>query len=206
MPHIEGGDLCLITVGLDPEVADTARQVALQESVQFLSCHLRTTPRPSMRHWRNKYRALRALVCLIDFDKSQDLAVQTATTIQSMVNGRTALIALSGDENPDLILNAMRAGCSEYLTKPLQAEQLSSSLQKLRARWLSSAIRPAPGRRPGPCLSKRKRRSRSDHGSRSPGNFPRPAARAEGPHRGSASSPGTRSHAAGDGFAQLQLP
>jgi pilus assembly protein CpaE len=78
---------------------------------------------------------------VIDFDKSPDLAVQTATAMQSLVNGRTALIALSGDENPELILNAMRAGCSEYLTKPLGAEQLSTSLQKLRARWLSSTIR-----------------------------------------------------------------
>jgi hypothetical protein len=36
-PDIEGGGLCLITAGLDPEVADATRQVALQESFRFLT-------------------------------------------------------------------------------------------------------------------------------------------------------------------------
>ena len=44
--------------------------------------------------------AAEALVCLIDFDKSKELAVQAATTLQPLLNGRTVLIALSGDENP----------------------------------------------------------------------------------------------------------
>lgn len=142
-PHIEGGSLCLITVGIDPEVVDTAKQVALQENVQFLNAFPDYSQNLLNAQLVQLLRGTEALACLIDFDKSQELAAQTATTIQPLVNGRTALIALSGDENPELILNAMRAGCSEYLTKPLQADQLSSSLRKLRARWLSSPIRPA---------------------------------------------------------------
>ncbi len=91
------------------------------------------------------------MVCLIDFDKSQDLAVQTATTLQPMINGKTALIAISGDENPDLILNAMRAGCSEYLTKPLQADAAVKFLAKI-ARTLAVCV-PACGQTNGRILA-----------------------------------------------------
>jgi pilus assembly protein CpaE len=142
MPHIEGAGLCLITVGLDAEVAGTAKEVALQESVTFLTAFPDYLQNVLNTQLVQQLQGAEALVCLIDFDKSPDLAVQTATVMQPLVNGRTALIALSGDENPELILNAMRAGCSEYLTKPLRVDQLSSSLRKLRTRWLSSPIRP----------------------------------------------------------------
>ena len=141
-PHIERGSLCLITVGLDRDVADIAKEVALQEDVKFLSAFPDYSQTLQNAQLVQQLRGAEALIGVIDFDKSKDLAVLTATAIQPMVNGRTALIALSGNENPDHILNAMRAGCSEYLTKPLQADQLSNSLRKLRARWLSSSIRP----------------------------------------------------------------
>jgi len=143
LPHLDCEDLCLITVGLDPGVADNVRQLALQESVKFVDAFPDYSQDPLNAHLVQQLQGAEALVCLIDFDKSKDLAIQTATTIQPLVNGRTTLIALSADENPDLILNAMRAGCSEYLTKPLQADQLSSSLRKFRTRWLSTPLHPA---------------------------------------------------------------
>ncbi len=135
-PHIEGGNPCLIAVGLDADAANIAKQLALQESVHFLN-PIPDYSQSVLRALPQQLRAADALVCLIDFDKSQELAAEAATTLQPLLNGRTALIALSGDENPDLILNAMRSGCSEYLTKPLQADRLATSLQKIRTRWLS---------------------------------------------------------------------
>ena len=122
-PHIEGGSLCLITVGLDPEVADIAKASGFAGKCPVPQCISGLLPNLLNAQLAQQLQGAEALVCLIDFDKSKDLAVETATTLQPLVNGRTALIALSGDENPDLILNAMRAGCSEYLTKPLQADR-----------------------------------------------------------------------------------
>jgi pilus assembly protein CpaE len=142
-PHTEGGSLGLITVGLDPEASETAKRAAMQESVNFLSAFPDYPKTLLPAQLEQQLDGAEALVCLIDFDKSKDLAVEAATSLQPLLNGRTALIALSADENPSHILYAMRAGCSEYLTKPLQGGQLSSCLQKLRARWLSSALRPA---------------------------------------------------------------
>ncbi len=142
-PHTEGGSLCLITVGLDPEATETAKRAAMQESVKFLSAFPDYPQNLLRARLEQQLEGAEALVCLIDFDKSKDLAVQAAADLQPLLNGRTALIALSGDENPGLILHAMRAGCGEYLGKPLQAGQLSACLQKLRARWLLSPLCPA---------------------------------------------------------------
>jgi len=142
-PHTEGGSLCLITVGLDPEATETAKRAAMQESVKFLSAFPDYPQNRLQAQLEQQLEGAEALLCLIDFDKSKDLAVQAATHLQPLLNGRAALIALSRDETPGNILHAMRAGCSEYLTKPLQAGQLSTCLQKLRARWLRSPLHPA---------------------------------------------------------------
>ncbi len=142
--HNEGGSVCLITVGLDPEVAETAKRVAVQESVEFLSAFPDYSQNLLDTQMLQQLQGAEALVCLIDFDKSQTLAAETATALLPLLNGRTALIAVSGQENPRLILQAMRAGCSEYLSQPLQAGQLSACLQKLRERWLLSPVRPTP--------------------------------------------------------------
>ncbi len=142
-PHTEGGSLCLITVGLDPVATETAKRAAMQESVKFIGAFPDYSQNLLHTQLEQQLEGAEALVCLLDFDRNKDLAVQTATNLQPLLNGMTALIAVSGNENPGLILEAMRAGCMEYLTKPLQAAQLSTCLQKLRARWLSSPLHPA---------------------------------------------------------------
>ena len=142
--HIDGEGLCLITVGLDVEAAETARQVALQESVKLVSAFPDYPQGPLNGQLTRQLEGAEALVCLIDFDRSKDLAVETAMSIQPLMSGRATLMALSADENPDLILNAMRAGCSEYLTKPMQPDVLSTCLRKLRARWLAASLRASP--------------------------------------------------------------
>jgi pilus assembly protein CpaE len=73
-------------------------------------------------------------VCVIDFDKDRKLAVQAANSIQLMLRGRSTLIALSEQSDSSLIVEAMRAGCGEYLAKPLSVEQVCESLNRLCGR------------------------------------------------------------------------
>ena len=142
--HINGEGLCLVTVGLDVAAAETARQVASQESVKLVTAISDYLPSPANTQLARQLDSVGALVCLIDFDTSKNLAAQTAASIQSLANGRAALAALSVDENPESILNAMRAGCTEYLRKPLRADELASCLQKLRARRQLASLRSVP--------------------------------------------------------------
>ena len=130
----EGGALCLVTVSLDANAADQVRRAAAQAGagpVTNFPSYLETVPSPQLERLLT---GAETFVCLIDFDTNKELAVQTASTLQTLTKHHATLIALSSEENPDLILPAMRAGCTEYLTKPLRIEQLAELLRKLRGR------------------------------------------------------------------------
>jgi pilus assembly protein CpaE len=129
--------LAVVTVGLDHDVAQRVKEAILHEQGTFLGEV--ADYRQAMTELRSAERGhvAEALVCVLDFDKNRELAVQGASALQQGVRGRIALIAVSADAQPDLILNAMRAGCSEYLTKPLSVTQFCESLVRLRARWSS---------------------------------------------------------------------
>jgi len=139
--HIDGEGLCILTIGLDEEAARSAQQVAQRENIKLVSSLPDYPEGPFNGQLMRDLDGSDAFVCLIDFDKRKDLAVQTAVAIHNLGNGRNTLMALSADENPELILEAMRAGCSEYLRKPVNSEALSICLRKLRARWMAASLR-----------------------------------------------------------------
>jgi pilus assembly protein CpaE len=72
-------------------------------------------------------------VCLVDFDHDRRSAAMMAERIHSTLPG-VALFAVSSKTHPDAILEAMRCGCSEYLSKPLDREQVVSALVRIEAR------------------------------------------------------------------------
>ena len=72
-------------------------------------------------------------ICIIDFDRDRRKAAQAAENIHS-VAPETALFAVSSDAQPDLIIQAMRSGCSEYLLKPMGREQLLNAVARVGGR------------------------------------------------------------------------
>ncbi len=72
-------------------------------------------------------------VCLVDFDRDRASAAIVAERIHSGLPG-TAVFAVSSQTNPDAILEAMRAGCGEYLVKPIDREQLVKAVARIGAR------------------------------------------------------------------------
>ena len=138
----KGEGLCLVTVGLDTGTADQVRQAATQAQLGFVTEFPNYSETLLNGQLESLLKGAAALVCLIDFAKNKDLAEQTAAGIQALAGNHTTMIALSAAEHPDLILYAMRAGCTEYLIKPLRVERLVELLRKLRERCLSSAELP----------------------------------------------------------------
>jgi len=82
-------------------------------------------------------------ICLIDLDLDRDLAIETAISLQQMLGTKLMSIAISRKSSSSLIVDAMRAGCVEYLSKPVETEQLTQALIRLRLRWT-----PAPAQEP----------------------------------------------------------
>ena len=74
-----------------------------------------------------------ACVALVDFDRSADLALKTTERLRQILPNRVNVIALASELNAGLLLQAMRAGCSEYLTKPLDRGALTASLNRLQS-------------------------------------------------------------------------
>lgn len=72
-------------------------------------------------------------ICLVDFDGNRRGASTAAERIHSSAPG-TAIFAISSHSQPDCILEAMRSGCTEYLTKPLEREQLVNAVGRVGAR------------------------------------------------------------------------
>ena len=72
-------------------------------------------------------------ICIIDFDRDRRKAAQAAELIHSAAPD-TALFAVSSESQPDLIIQAMRSGCSEYLLKPMGREQLLNAVARVGGR------------------------------------------------------------------------
>jgi pilus assembly protein CpaE len=72
-------------------------------------------------------------ICLIDFDGNRRTAVAMAESIHAEFPG-TAVFAVSSQSQPNAILEAMRCGCSEYLTKPMDRNQLASAVSRISTR------------------------------------------------------------------------
>ncbi len=72
-------------------------------------------------------------ICIVDFDRDRRKAALAAENIHS-TSPETAIFAVSADAQPDLIIQAMRSGCSEYLLKPIGREQLLNAVARVGGR------------------------------------------------------------------------
>ena len=72
-------------------------------------------------------------ICLIDFDRDRSNAITTAERIHEKLP-TTAIFAISSNSQPSLIIQAMRCGCSEYVVKPADREQLLEAVARIGAR------------------------------------------------------------------------
>lgn len=72
-------------------------------------------------------------VCLIDFDADRSRAILTAERIHGALPG-TAIVAVSANAQPSLIIEAMRCGCSEYVVKPLNHDELLEAVARIDSR------------------------------------------------------------------------
>ncbi|MHB1023743.1 MAG: AAA family ATPase [Acidobacteriaceae bacterium] len=70
-------------------------------------------------------------ICIVDFDRDRELAIRTVEYLRQSAGGNMSIFAASTSTDPDSIISAMRCGCTEYLTKPLQLSRLTESLLEI---------------------------------------------------------------------------
>lgn len=71
-------------------------------------------------------------IALIDFDKDPELALKTVERLGQIFIKRICMIAVGSELSSALLLRAVRAGCTEYLTKPVNTVDLTSSFVRFK--------------------------------------------------------------------------
>jgi pilus assembly protein CpaE len=89
-------------------------------------------------------KAASACIAIVDFDHHPEEAVETTKYLQQLFPGKVTVIALAQSREPELLLLAMRGGCTEFLHKPLKMEAFHEVLRRLERQWTSTSSRPAP--------------------------------------------------------------
>jgi pilus assembly protein CpaE len=125
-----GRPLSIVSVSLDDESRELLRRFV--ESVPGLHVRLQLDD----YNQQSQDALLQAIgepppdICLIDFDRDRQAAVQAAQRIHAAYHG-AALFAVSSDVRSELIIQAMRCGCNEYVVKPIGREELLSAVNRV---------------------------------------------------------------------------
>jgi pilus assembly protein CpaE len=86
--------------------------------------------------------ASKNVIVVVDFDLDPDQAVESAKYLQSMFAGKVTVMALAESRDPDLLLRAMRGGCTEFLHKPFESESLDPTLNRIQQQLIEAAAPP----------------------------------------------------------------
>jgi pilus assembly protein CpaE len=72
-------------------------------------------------------------VALIDFDRDPELALQTTERLHQIFLKKISIVAVGAEPDAGILLRAMRNGCSEFLTRPLDCIELVNSLSRFQS-------------------------------------------------------------------------
>jgi pilus assembly protein CpaE len=141
-PNSQTLSVALLTVGLDRDLTDKIVQAASQHhwtvNHDDFSEYVSAVRRPAIS---GDTKSADLVLAIIDFDRDPQGAAETASYLQQLFFGRFFAAALSGSNDADLLLSAMRAGCNEVLRNPLDARQLAETFDRQERQWSSSTGR-----------------------------------------------------------------
>jgi pilus assembly protein CpaE len=136
----------VVTVCLDPDTADRVVQAVETMSWLITSSHFEayvsTVRRPYIGP---QLKGANACIAIVDFDRNPEEAVESTKYLQQIFPGKVTVIALAQSREPELLLLAMRGGCTEFLHKPLKMDAFHEVLRRLERQWTSVSSRIAPG-------------------------------------------------------------
>jgi len=85
-------------------------------------------------------KASSSCVALIDCDRDPELALETMERLQDIFLTKLNVIAISSHMDAGFLLRAMRAGCNEFLNRPLDVKELAGSLVRFQNRHIVDSL------------------------------------------------------------------
>jgi pilus assembly protein CpaE len=145
--NLESGvfSTAVITVCLDPDAAERVVQAVekmpwVVNSSNF-EAYISAARRPYVSP---QVKAADACIAIVDFDQKPEEAVESTKYLQQLFPGKITVIALAQSREPELLLLAMRGGCTEFLHKPLKMEAFTEVLRRLERQWNASSAKAPP--------------------------------------------------------------
>ncbi len=126
--------VCVATLCVDGNTVDAVRQAVVGGKGAFaggLDEYLRYDSDTLVM--QNLQRA-EIPVWVIGFGRDRAAALAACAAIQQATHGHCSLMAVADEADATLILEAMRAGCCECLTRPVSADQFGEAVGRLRTR------------------------------------------------------------------------
>ena len=135
----------IITVCLDTETAErvveTVEKMPWVVTASHFEAYISAARRPYIGP---QLKAANGCIAIVDFDHKPEEAVETTKYLQQLFPGKITVIALAQSREPELLLLAMRGGCTEFLHKPLKLEALAEVLRRIERQWTATTARVAP--------------------------------------------------------------
>lgn len=133
----------IFTVCVDQEtVANVLEECARALDTEFAGEFHDYLGRHKRTHFPDRVRDSVASIAIIDFDIDAAQASVTAELLLRIFPGRIAIIAVSSRSDSELLLQAMRAGCNEFLTHPFDQIQYAETIARLQARFATLSADP----------------------------------------------------------------
>ena len=85
-------------------------------------------------------------ICFVDYDHNVEEAMRVTEKLHAE-HPDVHVFAVSSSSDPDRIILAMRAGCAEYLLKPMQEDRIRDGVARLEAKQKERPRSAARGKR-----------------------------------------------------------
>lgn len=122
----------IVTVSVDEEqiqaLVDAGDSIAWVLSTADFGSYVSASRRPNISQ---QIKSSDVCIAVVDFDKNVELAIESVLYLQQIFVGRVSVVALSKSKDPEVMLVAMRNGCSEFLAKTFEQEDLIQMFERL---------------------------------------------------------------------------
>lgn len=129
----------VITVGVAQETVRILQQAVQNKTwpVSFspFDAYISATRRPS---FAPLMKSARACIAFVDFDRDKESAIQTTKYLLEIFPQQTSVVALAHNDTSSIILDAMRAGCTEFMRLPIALPELEDLLHRIEKQWLAT--------------------------------------------------------------------
>lgn len=130
----------IVTVCIESDIANQLERMIRKRSwiVNFsnFDAYISSIRRPS---FSPQMKSSENCIAFVDFDKTPDEATKTAQYLKQIFAGKLTVIAIAKTSKPELLLEAMRAGCNEFLHKPINEIVLNELFDRIEKNWLTFA-------------------------------------------------------------------